>query len=323
MRKEKEVLGIDFGGTRIKMAVVDSRGHIRHKTGFDVQRRWGWKRLTTALVEAIDQFLDASSVSKKELLGIGMGLPGLVAFDKGFVHHLVNVRGWKNLPFASLLRRRIHLPVCIDNDVNLMALGEASFGAARGFSEVVCITLGTGVGGALILNGELYRGTTYTAGEIGHLPVSREGPLCACGGRGCFETYVGNRTIVRRAKERIMKGEKSLVRTLVGGRLNRITPEILSHAARRGDRLSKSIWKEVGEWVGIALAGIVNTYNPSRIVIGGGVAEAGEVLFQPIRRTLEKRALDIPMRGLQVVKAKLGNDAGVVGASVLARRSLT
>ena len=322
MRKEKSILGVDFGGTRIKIGVVDAKGRILCRSGLDVQGRWSWKKLTEVLVETLETLLQDRGIPKKSLLGLGMGLPGLIDFKRGVVHHLVNVRGWKDLPFASILRRKIQLPVFIDNDVNLMALGEATYGAARGFSEVVCITLGTGVGGGLLFNGELYRGASYTAGEIGHIPVSRKGPLCGCGSRGCFETYVGNHRIVRQAKERIRSGERSIVPEMIGGKLERLTPEVLSRAARKGDRMALSIWREVGEWVGMALAGVVNTYNPDRIVIGGGVAEAGEVLFRSIRQTLKKRALSIPLKHLHVVKAKLGNDAGIIGAAVLARRSL-
>ena len=322
MRKEKAILGVDFGGTRIKIGVVDPRGRILYRTGLDVQRTWSWEKLLGVLVETVEKFLVQYRIPKRSLSGLGMGLPGLIDFKRGFVHHLVNVRGWKNLPFAFILKRKLKLPVFIDNDVNVMALGEATYGAAKGFSQVVCMTLGTGVGGALILNGELYRGATFSAGEIGHIPVSREGPLCACGSRGCFETYVGNRAISKYAKERIKAGERSTALDGVGGRLNRLTPEVLSRAARKGDRLSLSIWREVGEWVGIALAGVVNMYNPDRIVIGGGVAGAGELLFRPIRHALKKRALAFPMKKLQVVKAKLGNDAGIIGASVLVRRSL-
>lgn len=322
MKKESWILGVDFGGTRIKIGVVDAKGRILCRTGVDVQKRWSWKELTEVLVETLEAFLQDPAIPKKRLLGLGMGLPGLIDFEKGIVHHLVNVRGWKNLPFASILKKKIRLPVFIDNDVNLMALGEATYGAARGASNVVCITLGTGVGGGLILNGELYRGSSYAAGEIGHIPVSREGPLCACGSRGCFETTVGNQSIVRRARERIRSGERSMASRMVDGKLENLSPEVLSRAARKGDRMSLSIWREVGEWVGMALAGVVNTYNPDRLVIGGGVAEAGEFLFRSIRKTLKKRALSFSVEHLQVVKAKLGNDAGIIGAAVLVRRSL-
>ncbi len=320
--KKHLVVGVDFGGTRIKIALVDARGHIRHRTGIDVRRSWPKETLLKVLAGTIEEFLSCHAVSRKDLLGIGIGFPGLVDYPRGWVQHLVNVRGFRHVPAASLLRKKLKLPVFIDNDVNLMALGEATYGAARGFSQVVCITLGTGVGGGIILNGELYRGASFSAGEIGHVPVSRGGPLCACGNRGCFEAYVGNRTIVRKAKRRIRAGERSIVRRLVDGKLDRITPEILSRAARKGDRLSLSIWKEAGEWIGVALAGIVNVHNPERIVIGGGVADAGEFLFRPIRQSLRRHALAWPLSHLSVVRAKLGNDAGMIGASVLVRRSL-
>ena len=322
MRKGKVILGVDFGGTRIKIAMVDLEGRIRCRTGLDLRKTWSWKKLLEVLSETVEALLAASAIPKRAVLGLGMGLPGLVDFEKGSVHHLVNVRGWKNVPAASLLRKRLKLPVFIDNDVNLMALGEATYGAARGFSYVICLTLGTGVGGGMIFKGQLYRGATLSAGEVGHIPVSQNGPRCACGSRGCLETYVGNRAISDRARERIRAGEKSLVQHWVGRRLRQVTPEMLSQAARRGDRLSLSIWKEVGEWIGIGLTGLVNVYNPDRIVIGGGVAEAGEILFRQIRKTLKERAMTFPMKSLQVVKAKLGNDAGVIGASVLVRRSL-
>ncbi|MBI4436423.1 MAG: ROK family protein [Candidatus Omnitrophica bacterium] len=321
MRKEIS-LGVDFGGTRIKIALVDSKGRILHRAAVAVRRSWPRKKLFGVLVQTIENFLNTHTPSKKSLLGVGMGLPGLIDFKRGFVHRFINVRGFRNLPLASMLRRRLKLPVFIDNDVNLMTLGEATYGAARGFSQVVCMTLGTGVGGGLILNGELYRGSSLSAGEIGHVPVSRGGPLCACGHRGCFETYVGNRAIVERARQRIRAGECTIALDLVDGKVSRLTPEVLSRAAKRGDRLSLSIWKEVGEWIGIALAGVVNVYNPDRIVIGGGVSEAGSVLFRPVRESLRTHALAWPLKNFEVVPAKLGNDAGVIGASVLVRRSL-
>lgn len=320
MKKRKWIVGVDMGGTRIKMAVVSLEGRISYRVSFNVQKHWPFKDFLKTFVETLGQFLKVHAIPKQSLLGIGMGLPGLIDFERGIVHHLVNVRGWREAPIASLLRKRLGVPVFVDNDVNLMTLGEATYGAAKGFSNVVCLTLGTGVGGGILLKGTLYRGSSLSAGEIGHVPVSRGGPRCPCGGRGCLEMFVGNRAIVRRAKEKIRAGKRSLVSKWLDGRLNRLTPEILSQAARKGDRLSLSIWKEVGEWVGIALAGIVNVYNPDRIVVGGGVAEAGEVLFRPILATLQERAMRFPMKHLKVVKAKLGNDAGMIGASVLVRR---
>ncbi|MFH1857781.1 MAG: ROK family protein [Candidatus Omnitrophota bacterium] len=321
MKSKKLAVGIDVGGTQVKIAVVNRQGRILHRSKFDLEKSGPWKKTLEILAKAVENLLTAHRIPKRAVLGVGVGLPGLIDYRKGLVHHLVNVKGWKRVPAASVLRQRLKLPVFVDNDVNVMALGEAAFGAARGFANVVCLTLGTGVGGGLILEGEIYRGASLSAGEVGHIPVTRKGPQCACGSQGCLETYVGNQAIVRRAAERILAGEQSLASQLVDGKLNQLTPEVLSQAAREGDHLACSVWKEIGGWLGFALTGIVHVYNPDRIVIGGGVAEAGEILFGPLRETLREYAMDFPLKHLKVVKAKLGNDAGVIGASVLARRS--
>ena len=312
-------LGIDFGGSFIKMGLVDSRGRIHRRFSLEVRKNLSQSRLFEEICQAVESLREMTGRRGQTLLGVGMGLPGLIDTEKGFVHFLTNVPGWKNLPFAQKMRHRLRLPVFIDNDVNLMTLGEATFGAAKGFRHIICITLGTGVGGGLILNGALYRGASLSAGEIGHMPVSRKGPLCPCGSYGCLERYVGNEAIVAAARRRLRSGEASILPKLLDGNLRRMTPQTVHQAARRGDRLSRRVWEEVGEWVGIALAGLVNVLNPERIVIGGGVSSAGSFLLNPIRRTVRQRALDHPARQVNVVRAALGNDAGIIGASVLVR----
>ena len=304
------------------MGLVDGRGQVHRRLSFEVRKGLSKAKLLEEIYQATESLMEASGHSSKTLLGIGMGLPGLIDVEGGFIHFLTNVRGWDNTPVAYPMRRRLHLPVFIDNDVNLMTLGEAAYGAAKGFQHVICLTLGTGVGGGLLVNGALYRGASLSAGEIGHMPVNREGPVCPCGGRGCLERYVGNQAIVALAKRKLREGASSLIPTLLKGHLEQMTPETVHEAAKRGDRLARLVWQEVGEWVGIALAGLVNVFNPERIVIGGGVAQAGSFLFDPIRRTLRDRALDWPVRHVKVVRATLGNEAGVIGASVLVRRSL-
>ena len=322
MRRRRWAIGIDFGGTLIKMGLVDRQGKIHRRLSFEVRKRLSKAKLLEEIYQAATSLMEASGYSSKTLLGIRMGLPGLIDAESGFIHFLTNVRGWDNAPLVPQMRRRLHLPVFIDNDVNLMTLGEATFGAAKGFQQVICLTLGTGVGGGLLVNGALYRGATLSAGEIGHMPVSREGPLCPCGGRGCLERYVGNEAIVVLAKKRLREGKSSLIPKLLKGRLGEMTPETVHEAAKRGDLLARSVWREVGEWVGIALAGLVNVFNPQRIVIGGGVAQAGVFLFGPIRRTLKDRALNWPARHVKVVRATLGNEAGIIGAATLVRLSV-
>ena len=312
-------IGIDFGGTFIKMGLVDGRGKIDRRLSLEVRKDISQPRLFEKICEGIASLRQGTGGGQKTLLGIGMGLPGLIDTETGLVHFLTNVPGWRNLPFAQKMRRRMRLPVFIDNDVNLMTLGEVTFGAAKGLRHIICLTLGTGVGGGLILDGALYRGASLSAGEIGHMPVSREGPPCPCGSYGCLERYVGNEAIVAAAKRRLRRGESSILPKLLNGDLRRMTPETLHQAARRGDRLSRRVWEEVGEWVGLALAGLVNTFNPEKIVIGGGVSNAGSFLLNPIRRAIRERALETPAKRVTIVRAALGNDAGIIGASVLVR----
>ena len=312
-------IGIDFGGSFIKMGLVDDRGRIRRHLSLEVRKNLSQPKLFERICQAVETLRERTGRRGQTLLGVGMGLPGLIDTERGFVHFLTNVPGWKNLPFAQKMRQRLHLPVFIDNDVNLMTLGEATFGAAKGFHHIICLTLGTGVGGGLILNGTLYRGATLSAGEIGHMPVSRKGPLCPCGSYGCLERYVGNEAIVAAARRRLRCGEPSILPRLLNGNLRRMTPQTVHQAARRGDRLSRRVWEEIGEWIGIALAGLVNVFNPERIVIGGGVSKAGAFVLNPIRRTIRERALKEPSKQVSVVRAALGNEAGIIGAATLVR----
>ena len=233
------------------------------------------------------------------------------------MHYLTNIPDWREVPLGNILKKKLNLPVFVDNDVNVMALGELKFGAGAGARNMLCITLGTGVGGGLILGRKLYRGSSYVAGEFGHVPINIDGPECNCGGRACVEAYVGNSHIVRDTIARIKRGQATLIKRIVKGDLSKITPEVIDEAARAGDKFAKNIWVDVGNKVGIGLAGVVNLLNVEKIVIGGGVAKAGKILFDSIRKTIDERAMKLPAKTVKVVKAKLGYDAGLIGAATL------
>jgi glucokinase len=218
-----------------------------------------------------------------------------------------------------LIEENVGIDTFVDNDVNLMTLGELHYGAGKDAKNMVCLTLGTGVGGGIVIDGKLYRGSTLTAGEIGHIPINEKGPKCSCGSAGCLERYVGNRHIITLALRKLSGNKKSLILALVNGNRANITPEIISKAAKVDDRLAIEIWQEVGRHIGIALTGVVNFLNPEKIIIGGGVAAAGKVLFDSIRATVNERAMDVPKRGVKIVPAKLGNNAGLIGASILTK----
>jgi Transcriptional regulator/sugar kinase len=311
------LVGVDIGGTNIKLALVDKKARLIGKRSFSTTSFKGKKALIDGLVDQVKDLISSQGLKKKDIIGVGIGAPGAVDIRTGTVHYLTNIPDWREVPLGSILKKRLGLPVFVDNDVNVMALGEARFGSGIGAVNMLCITLGTGVGGGLILDGKLYRGSSYAAGEFGHVPVNIDGPRCKCGSWACVEAYAGNSYIVKDVAAKIRKGAKTLIIKLVGKDLSKITPEIISEAAGKGDKFAKKVWIDVGEKIGVGLAGVVNLLNVEKIVIGGGVAQAGKLLFDSIKKTVNARAMKLPAKTVKIVKAKLGYDAGLIGAATL------
>ena len=313
----KYLIGVDIGGTNIKLALVGKRARLIRKRTFSTTSFKDKSALINGIVDEIEDIIASQGIKKKDIIGVGIGAPGAVDIRTGTVHYLINIPDWCEVPLGDILKKRLKIPVFVDNDVNVMALGEVYFGAGKGARNMLCIALGTGVGGGLVLEGKLYRGSSYSAGEFGHVPINIEGPKCKCGSWACVEVYAGNNYIVKDVIARIRKGKKTLITKLVKGDLSKITPEIISEADRKGDKFAKQVWIDVGIKIGIGLAGVVNLLNVEKIVIGGGVAEAGKILFDSIKRTIATRAMKLPAETVKVVKAKLGYDAGLIGAATL------
>lgn len=305
-------VGIDIGGTFIKFGLL-RRGKVLSSYQVATPRRSTPAVLQKLLIRQVHRLAQRSSAT---IQGVGIGIPGLVEYPAGVVRSCVNLKGWASVPLRGLLERQLHLPVRVDNDVNAMTLAEWTYGAGRGVSNLVCLTLGTGVGGGLVLDGKMYRGAFGCAGELGHIPLAEDGPRCPCGGRGCLEQYVGNRPIIQWVRQQLRQGVKSKIQKLVDGHLNRLEPQIIDQACRLNDRLGIETWRRTGFFLGLALAGVVNLLNPDRIVIGGGLAKAGPWIFEPLRATLRARAMP-GVGGVPVVPARLGGSAGLIGASLL------
>jgi len=314
----KFAIGIDLGGTNTKIGLVNDKGKIVRKEHFSTKGFKGPDPLIEKMVIVCLKLLHDEEVRSADFCGIGIGVPGIVDSAHGIIYNLTNIFGWKNVHLKAKLQRLIPTKVYVDNDVNLMALGELHYGAAQGAKNIVCVTLGTGVGGGVIVDGKLYRGSTLSAGEIGHMTVDQNGPACNCGNRGCLEAYVGNQRIVESAVKGIRSGQKSLIAKLVDNDLSKVTPEIISKAADRGDKFAKEIWRQVGECLGVVFAGLVNFFNPDMFVVGGGVAAAGPVMFDALKKTVRERSFKIASDKAKIVLAKLGNDAGIIGAATIA-----
>jgi len=295
-------IGIDLGATRIKMALVDHRGRVSYRREVETPLNVKRPELISSLVNNIRGILKESGLKKKNIVGIGIGVPGHVDSEKGIVRYFPNIKGWEGVPLKSILQARLGIKVALDNDVNAMTLGEYRFGAGRGVENLVCLTLGTGVGGGLIINGEIYRGSTMCAGEVGHIPINEKGPRCNCGGIACIERYIGNRYVLDRSKKALGK---------------KITLERVDILAKQGNKKAKAIWEDVGRKLGIALTGVVNLLNPDLIVVGGGVSKAGELILRPLRQEIRARAMKDQAKHVKVVRARLGDNAGIIGASLL------
>ncbi len=307
MNSPRTAIGIDFGGTSIKSAVVEGARLLLHGPPIDTQLHHS----VDSLVEAIVQVIGTLRTVHPSAAAIGVGLPGFVDSVNGIVHSLTNVAGWSEVPLRKILSDRTGLPAIIENDANAMAYGEWKYGAAVGAQHAVCITLGTGVGGALILDGKLYRGATLAAGEIGHMSIDYRGIRGPYGNFGGLEEYVGNVQIAERAMK--LYAQAGSQKTM-----EECTPLALATAAHAEDPVAKNLWDALGTEIGSALASVVWIVNPDTIVIGGGVANAGDLLFDPIRREITARTIPVFNAHLRILPATLGNEAGIIGNAALA-----
>lgn len=312
----KNRIGIDVGGTNVKIALVDSNGKIGYSNTIPTRAEMGYEYTINNMKQAIRDLLTETKLSAKDIEGIGFGLPGQVDFKSGVVRLITNIPGWVEIPLAKMIEDEFHIPTRIDNDVRCAALGELNFGAGKGCQNLICITVGTGIGSGLIVNGKLVRGAANAAGEIGHIKLQmHDGPICGCGDTGCMEAFASGPAIVAMAEDYIKGGKSTKFREMANG--NDITPFIVAEAAKAGDAVAKRIFTRMGEYIGIGMASVVNLLNPERIIVGGGVADAGDILMTPLKETIKKRAMKIAGETVEVVPAQLGNTAGVIGASLL------
>ncbi|AIE60729.1 ROK family glucokinase [Bacillus methanolicus] len=320
---EKWIVGVDLGGTTTKLAFITTYGGIVHKWEIPTDKSDNGKKITTNIAKAIDRKLEELDQPKSKLIGIGIGAPGPVNLATGTVYEAINL-GWENeYPLRDLLEVETSLPVMIDNDANCAALGEMWKGAGNGAKDLVCITLGTGVGGGVIANGDILHGISGAAGEIGHITSKLEGGVpCNCGKTGCLETIASATGIVRIANEKLAEKENAgdlAERYMKNGA---ITSKDVFDCASNHDPLANEIIDEVAYYLGLALANVANTLNPEKIVLGGGVSKAGEVLLKPVKEYFKKFAFPRVAVSTKILIATLGNDAGVIGAAWLVKNRI-
>jgi glucokinase len=303
-------IGFDMGGTTTKTGVVkDGKIILR---GEIIETRQDGD--TTALIDAFIREIRRLKTIHSEVEAVGFGVPGIINPVEGVVVNLTNVKGWHNIPLRSIITEQTGLSCNLENDAKAMAYAEWKHGAGQSAPNLVCVTLGTGVGGALILNGRLHRGATWVAGEIGQMSIDYAGVDWVYGNKGALEAYVGHHQISARAKQLYKKAGKNLSD-------EEAHPDHLIKAAEAGDELADKVWADIGLKIGVGLTNVIWLVNPDRIVIGGGVANAGERLFGYIRQTVRTRCEETFWKKLEIVPATLHNDAGIIGPATLAIES--
>jgi glucokinase len=309
------VVGIDLGGTNVKTAVVARNGRVIGKDSRPTRAAEGLDAVIDTMVESVEQALENAHIDPSDLLAVGVGAPGPMNWQTGVVFSPPNLPGWKDVPLADLITERLNVPVYVDNDANVACWGEFWSGAGTEVDSMVCMTLGTGVGGGIVVFGKLLRGIDGTAAEIGHMCVRRDGRECNCGAKGCLECYASVTGMVRTASEGIESGRATILTEMCGGDLEKIDGKMISDALKQGDEFAAWVMNETGIWLGTAAGSLINLLNPEMIVLCGGMIGAGEALFRPSRETAQAQSFDVPGARVQIVPAGLGADSGVIGAA--------
>jgi glucokinase len=312
------IIGIDLGGTSIKMGLIDQKGDILHMQESPTPVKEGYRRVLDVINHMSEKLLLESEYHWENIVGVGIGVPAFLDLSRGIVIEAVNL-GWSQVPLKEEVERMWNVPVMIDNDANAAALGEMWIGAGKGASKLICLTLGTGIGGGVIINGNIYHGVNGSAGEIGHITVREQGGrTCNCGKRGCLETEASATAIALDALEQVRKMSTGPLKEEYD-RIGKITAKSVIELANLGDSTCGAILAKAGTVLGKALANMCYLLNPEKIVIGGGMSSAGDLLFDPLLKAFHGAILPNVAKNTHIVAAKLGNQAGMVGSAWLIR----
>ncbi len=314
------VAGIDIGGTRQSLALIQPDGRLVHRARRTSPPDADGPTLFEGVCALLAEALARARAAGWQVAAAGVGFGGPVDTETGVVRTSHHVPGWSGFPLRQALADRFGLPVALENDARAGTLGEFYFGAGRGHRHMVYINIGTGIGGGLVLDGRLYRGATTTAGELGHMRVLPDGPPCPCGGRGCLEALASGPSIARRARRAMSQDPAAGTALLAaaGGDPDTLTSRHVVAAAAQGDPLATRLVEETAGYLALAVTSLVNLLNPTLVVFGGGVSEAGELLLRPVRQYVRQWALPVAGEAVTIAQASLGYDAGVIGAAALA-----
>ena len=322
MANTELLIGVDLGGTNMRVGAVTEDGKVFHRLKLPTNVELGLQEVVEKLIKTIRQVIQEAVSNGDRIIGIGIGSPGIIDIKSGIIVSSPNFPQWKQVPLKQIIEERISIPTFLDNDANAFALGEKWLGAGKGVQSLVCLTLGTGVGGGIILGGHLWHGVNGMAAEIGHMTVVPDGLPCNCGNSGCLEMYASASSIVRRIVIALQAGESSAVTDYVNNDLTKITSDLVYHFALKGDSLAGKIMHETSIYLGIGIANLINLLNPEMILIGGGLTNAWDLIYPDMIQEVHKRAFEVPAKRVKIVRASLNDNAGIIGAAGIAHLNL-
>lgn len=318
MSDQQVYAGIDIGATNIKFGLVNSKGTVLFKEQRPTLAEKGADPLMHLIANIGERLLYHAAEEEQEVKWLGVGTPGAVDHRTGKVIGMSpNIAGWQGMQIGEILRDRLNLPVWVDNDANCVALAEAKFGAGIGYKSIVCVTVGTGVGGGVVIDGNLWRGGNHTAGEIGHIPIDMNGPKCRCGQIGCIEAFCSSEAIINRTKSKLTKELTPVFAELLNDDLKDLSIKKLFAAARKKDAVALEVIEETSRYLAVGMGGVVNLLNPEVVLIGGGIADGGCGFVESVAAELRERVFATASENLRVAKVSLGNNAGFIGAGLL------
>jgi len=310
--------GIDIGGSNVKYGLVDSTGNIIYRGQKPALVEKGPKPLLHMITNIGEDLLLRAAEDDLTINWLGVGSPGPIDNQQGVVRGTSpNIPDWKGTALGPHLKEHLNLPVYVDNDANTMALAELRFGAGQRFETILCVTVGTGIGGAIIINKELWRGSSFSAGELGHMVIQYEGRKCPCGNRGCLEIYCRAGAMIERAGQKYTANPSEIMRNIIDDDIKQLSIKKIFAAARKNDTLALETIEETARILGAGLSGAVNLLNPEAVILGGGVIEGGAGFIEIVAEEIRARAFASATEDLRIIKAELGNDAGFIGAGLL------
>jgi glucokinase len=316
------ILGIDLGGSKTLVAVVDRRGRIVSSHENVTPAAQGREAMIQCIVDSAHDALQEAKLAMSEISAVGIGAAGISNPEAGILFTSPNLPGLREILLGDIIQEKLGRKTFIINDANAAALGELYYGAARNARNFIYVTISTGIGGGVVIDGKIYTGAIGIAGEVGHMTIDDNGPTCNCGNRGCWETLASGTALIRAAKLRIGKKVKTSILEYAQGSVDNVTPQVIRSAAEKGDKVAKELIAQTGYYVGVGLANLINIFNPELIVVGGGLSNIGDMLLEPAFKTAEKRAYKEAFQSVRFASAALGGNSAAIGAATFAGQEL-